>query len=77
MDSFENRRTDPEARAVFVRAFKLVEPFLNADGAWLSLADEYLAVQALQKEFPDLVGTRLFAVLAAATSVRASGRKPV
>ena len=76
MDAFENRRTDPKARAVFVRAFILVEPFLNADGAWLSLADEYLATQALQKEFPDMEGTRLFAVLAAAASVRASDRKP-
>ena len=77
MDAYENRRVDPKTRAMIVRAFELVEPFMNADGAMLSLADEYLAVQALQKEFPDLEGTRLFAVLAAATSVRVSGRKPV
>jgi hypothetical protein len=76
MDAIENRRVDPKTRAMFVRAFEMVEPFLNADGTWLSLADEYLAVQALQKEFPDLEGTRLFAVLAAAASVRASIRKP-
>jgi hypothetical protein len=76
MDDFENRRMDPKVRAVFVHAFELVEPFLNADGAWLSLADEYLAVQALQKAFPDMEGTRLFAVQSAAASVRASGRKP-
>ena len=77
MDTVENRRADPKTRAMIVRAFELVEPFLNADGAWHSMADEYLAVQALKKEYPDLEGTRLFAVLAATISVRASDRKPV
>ena len=77
MDTVENRRADPKTRAMIVRAFELVELFMNADGTWHSMADEYLAVQALKKEFPDLEGTRLFAVLAAATSVRSSGRKPV
>jgi hypothetical protein len=77
MDLIEDKRTDPATRAIFVRAFELVEHCIAPDGTWVSMAHEFQAVQALQREFSDLEGQRLFAVMAYACSVRASGRRPV
>lgn len=77
MTQLQDQRSDPATRAIFVRAYDLVERFIGGDGTWLSMADEYQAAAALQREFPDLDGQRLFALLGYACAVRASGRRPV
>ena len=77
VEPLTDRRTDPQMRAIFVRAYEILEPFMGPDGSFLTLAHEYYAMQAMRKAFPELESARLFALLAYTCSVRASGRKPV
>ena len=77
MEPLEDRRTDPQMRAMFVRAYEVLEPFMSPDGSFLTLAHEYRAMQAMRKTFPELEAARLFALLAYTCTVHASGRKPV
>ena len=76
MEPLVDRRTDPQMRAIFVRAYEVLEPFMSPDGSFLTMAHEYHAMQAMRKEFPDLEPARLFALLAYTCVVHASGRKP-
>lgn len=64
-------------RAMFVRAYEILDPFMSPDGTFPTLAHEHQAMEAMRKEFPDLEGTRMFALLGYIRSVRVSGRKPV
>ena len=77
MEPLKDRRTDPQMRAMFVRAYEILDPFMSPDGAFLTLAHEHQAMEVMRKEFPDLDGTRMFALLGYIRSVRSSGRKPV
>lgn len=71
------QRSDSATREIFVEAFNLVAPHMNADGIWISGADETLAYEAMLARFPELAGPKLFAVLTTIASVRESGRQPV
>lgn len=71
------QRSDFELRTIFVEAFDLIVPFMRPDGNWISQAHEIQAYNAMNQRFPEISGTRLFAVLVSIAGVRASGRKPV
>jgi hypothetical protein len=77
MEPVEDKRADPAIRNIFLRACDIAEPFISADGSFLTLAHEHRASQALRDAFPDLGADRLFALMVHTRSVRASGRKPV
>ena len=77
MEPMNDRRTDPKMRTIFVRAYEILDPYMNSDGSFLTLAHEHQAMEVMRKEFPDLDGTRMFALLGYIRSVRSSGRKPV
>jgi hypothetical protein len=73
----QEHRSDFELRSIFVEAYDLVAPGLDADGRWISLAHEYMAHDAMAQRFPDISEVRLFAVLGSIASVHATGRRPV
>ena len=77
MEPVKDRRSDPAMRAMFVRAYEILDPFMSPDGAFLTLAHEHQAMEVMRKEFPDMDGTRMFALLGYIRTVRTSGRKPV
>lgn len=77
MTQNREQRVDDALRRIFVEAYTLASPYMNAQGQWLSLAHECLANDALAERFPNMGGVRLMAVLATIAQVRNSGRVPV
>lgn len=75
-ESHTDRRGDPETRRIFGQAFDAIADYLDDEGRWLSMVHEQLAYDALHGLFPDLAEGQMFAIVAAATRIRASGNRP-
>ncbi|MDT8990422.1 hypothetical protein RQP54_06035 [Curvibacter sp. APW13] len=70
-------RSDYDMRAIFVPAFALVKPCMEANGGWISQLHEFQAMHALEQQFPAVHGERLFILIATIAAAVASGRTPV
>jgi hypothetical protein len=76
MNAKPDKRIDHEMRSIFVLAFSLLEPHMAENGAFLSMTNEYQAMQALHKHFPKMESGRIFALVAQIGLIRATGRRP-
>lgn len=73
----DEHRSDIDMRAIFVPAFTLLKPCMEANGSWISQLHEFQAMHQLAQQFPDVQGERLFLLIATVGGAVASGRTPV
>jgi hypothetical protein len=76
MNSWEgkDRRSSPELRIVFERAYVLIEPFLDPDSAWGGQAMQHLALRTVRDNFPELSMDQAHILVVAALRVRRERR---
>lgn len=72
----QERRKDPEIRALFVEAYDILEPFFDPANNWAGRGHEHLAYRALHERFPHLSGDQVFIIVDAARRVFGNGGKP-
>lgn len=70
------RRENPEIRAIFVEAYDVLEPFFAPQNQWGGHTHEHLAYRALHERFPQLSAHQVQTIVEAARRVFASGGSP-
>lgn len=70
------RRQQPELRAIFPAACEALRPFFESTNRWEGQTHEHLAYRALKEQFPELTAQQSMIVVATAKRVFSSGRNP-
>lgn len=65
----EERRSNPELRAIFEQAYVLIEPFLDPSHSWGGSAMEILALRSLRDHFPSLSASEAHILVVASVRV--------
>lgn len=66
----KDRRSSPELRVIFERAYVLIEPFLDPGSAWGGQAMQHLALRTLRDNFPELSMDQAHILVVASLRVR-------
>lgn len=66
----KDRRSSPELRVIFERAYVLIGPFLDPGSAWGGQAMQHLALRTLRDNFPELSMDQAHILVVAALRVR-------
>lgn len=71
-----DRRSNPELRIIFERAYDIVRPFFDASNSWTTgHGHESLAYRALREGFPELGPQQMAIIVTAAQRVFQSGSR--
>lgn len=73
----EDRRTNPQLRSIFVKAYDVLQPFFDPANNWGGQTHEHLAYRALHEQFPELSTQEVFVLVSAARRVFSTTGKPV
>ena len=69
-----DRRRNPELRARFEEAYRIVEPFFEAENEWSGHSLDHMAYRVLREQMPSLSQDEVHVIVVAAARVFQSQR---
>lgn len=73
----QDRRANPQLRAIFIEAYEVLKPFFDPANNWGGQSHEHLAYRSLHEQFPSLSTQEVFVLVSAARRVFSTNGKPV
>ena len=72
----EDRRSNPQLRAIFVEAYEVLLPFFDPANSWGGQTHTHLAYRSLHERFPEMSSQQIVTLVTAARRVFSTTGKP-